>query len=111
MHRKALTVTGVLLLTACAGPLAPDQKLRNEIFLDVFWAAARACEGRYLTLTIDRIETDGALTLRAAQDSRSELAAFTTCYHDGIQIQVERRKQAGLVVPQSANLRPGVDIN
>lgn len=111
MMGRALTATVAALLTACAAHTGPDQRLQNELFLELYWEAARACEGRYLTLSIDRVDPDGALTLRAAQDSRSELAAYAACYHDGIRARVERRKQAGLPVPESANLRPEVDID
>ena len=99
----------VVTLGACA--TTPETKLRNEVFLDVYWTAARACEDRYRTLHVDRIALDGGLTVSADANSRIDAAGFRECYWTGVPKQIERRREAGLAVPETINLHPDIDID
>jgi hypothetical protein len=98
------------LLVACA-PLSPEEKLRQEFMLDVYWDAAHDCEGKHRTLHVEGVQMDGDLSLRADADSRIDAAAFRECYRDGIRDRVERRRQAGLPVPETVNMNPDIDID
>ena len=99
----ALTVLG------CAS--TPESRLRDEVFLDVYWTAARECEDRYRTLHVDRIALDGGLSVSADANSRIDAAGFRECYWTGVPRHVERRRSAGLAVPDTINLHPGIDID
>ena len=97
------------MLAGCA--TTPEAKLRNEVFLDVYWTVARQCEDRHRTLHVDRIATDGGLSVTADANSRIDAAGFRECYWTGVPRQVERRRAAGLPVPDDINLHPGIDID
>ena len=107
--RTLLVVVIGLAVVACAAfsPWSDE----NEFFLDVYWAAARECEAQYRTLHVERIAPDGGLSLSAAADSRIGAAGFRECYWTGVPARVERRRAAGLPVPQDANLHPDIDID
>lgn len=107
----ATLALSALIVGGCAGASAPGDATRGAVFLDVYWEGARACESRFGTLRIDRVEQDGALTLTAAADSRSELRDFTVCYHREVASRVERRRAAGLSVPAGLDLTPSVEID
>jgi hypothetical protein len=98
-----------LAVGACAA-LSP-RSAENEFFLDVYWTAARECEAQYRTFHVERIAPDGGLSLNAAADSRVGAAGFRECYWTGVPARVERRRAAGLPVPQDANLHPDIDID
>jgi hypothetical protein len=97
-----------LLLAGCAS--TQETRLRDDLLLDVYWGAARECEHRYATLHVDRVGNDGALSLSADADSRSEFAGFQACYRQGIATRVERRRAAGLPVPETMDMNPDIDL-
>ena len=70
----------VLAITcgACAGTA------ENEFFLDVYWTAARECEAQHSSLHVDRIATDGSLSVSAPSDSRIDAGRFRECYWAGV---------------------------
>jgi hypothetical protein len=110
MRSLLVIVTAVgLALGACAA-MSP-RSAENEFFIDVYWTAARECEARYRTLHVERIATDGGLSLSAAAGSRIDAAGFRECYWTGVPTRVERRRAAGLSVPQDVNLHPDIDID
>jgi hypothetical protein len=96
-----------LLTLACSTMAPPDARLRTEIF----WEAAVACESRYRTLHLDRVDMDGNVTLHADAESRQELAQFTQCYRAGVQTRIDRRQQDGLPVPDVAARDLTVEID
>lgn len=96
-------------MAGCA--TTPEAKLRNEVFLDVYWTVARGCEDRYRTLHVDRIATDGGLSVSADANTRIDAAGFRECYWTGVPKQVEARRAAGLPVPDNINLHPDIDID
>jgi hypothetical protein len=110
---RTLTTTMVcaaaLVFLGCAS--TPESRLRDEVYLDVYWVASHECEGRYATLHVDRIGLDGSLGISAAANSRSEAAPFRDCYWRGIEKQVDRRRAAGLAVPEAMNLKPDIEID
>ncbi len=97
-----------LQLAGCAS--TRETALRDDVLLDVYWGAARACEHRYATLHVDHLGLDGALSLSAGADSRSEFASFRDCYWKGVATRVEQRRAAGLPVPDAMNLTPDIDL-
>jgi hypothetical protein len=109
------TIVVPLLLTATAGLGAcastPESRLRNEIFLDVYWRASRECEGRYRTLHVERIGIDGSLSVTAFAESRAEAQPFRECYWNAVKDRAERRRSAGLAMPDELNLHPDIDID
>jgi hypothetical protein len=105
----AVALTTVLGLGACAS--TPESRLRNDVFLDIYWTASRECEARYRTLHVDHIAMDGSLSLIADANSRSEARPFRECYWKTIRDRAERRRAAGLPMPDDANLQPDIDID
>jgi hypothetical protein len=99
-------ITGLLFFPACA-TMTPEAQLSNEIF----WQAAKECESRYRTLHLDRIDTDGNVTMHADAETRHELPAFTECYRQGVRTRAEKRRQAGLPVPETLNQEPTAEID
>ena len=97
----------VLAITcgACAGTA------ENEFFLDVYWTAARECEAQHTSLHVDRIATDGSLSVSAPSDSRIDAGRFRECYWAGVPARIERRRANGLPVPEGVNVHPGIDID
>jgi hypothetical protein len=102
---------GLIIIAGCATLTMPEARLRNEVLLDVYWGAARECERRYSTLHVESMSAEGDLSLRADADSRSEAAPFRECYRHGVATRLERRRAAGLPVPEHPNTDPTVDIN
>jgi hypothetical protein len=90
--------------------LEPESRLRNDVFLDVYWNAPRECESRYHTLHVERIGVDGSLSVSAAAESRAEAQRFRECYWDGVRERVEQRRAAGLIVPGDINLHPDIEF-
>lgn len=99
----------LMLVTGCASGMgmSPGAKLRNE----VFWEAAKQCEGRYRTLHLDRIDIGGGITMSADAESRSELASFRECYKQAVHDRIEQRRQAGLPVPEELSTEPTADLD
>jgi hypothetical protein len=95
-----------LLFVAGCETMTPEARLRSEIF----WDAAKACESRYRTLHIDRIDSEGNVSLHADAESRHELPAYNACYQDGVRTQVEARRKAGLTVPEMPQ-EPTADLD
>jgi hypothetical protein len=95
-----------LVCVACAS-MTPDQKTRN----DLYWDAAKEYEGRFRTLHLDRIDSEGNVSLHVDAESRQELPAFNACYRAAVKKQMERRKQAGLAIPDGLNEEPTADLD
>jgi len=91
-----------LLCCACAG--MAESRARGE----VYWGAAKTCEGRYRTIHIDRIDSEGNVKAHADAETRSELQAFTTCYRDEMS---KAREKGGPGVPAGMNKEPDVDLD
>ena len=85
--------------------MSPDAKVRN----DIYWDAAKECEGRFRTLHLDRIDTAGNLSMHADAESRQELPGFNTWYQAAVKKQVERREKAGATIPEGLNREPSAD--
>ena len=101
-----LSVLACLLSAACL-TMSPEDKARNEIY----WDAAKLCEARYRTLHIDRIDSDGNISMHADADSRQELPAYNECYHQAIKADIEARRKKGLVVPEMPAQEPSADLD
>ena len=109
--RTTIAVIGIAALTFAGCASTHETTLRDDVLLDVYWTAARACEHRHATLHVDHLGLDGALSLSADADSRSEFASFRDCYWKGVATRVERRRAAGLPVPDAMNMTPDIDLD
>ena len=49
--------------------------------------------------------------MHADAESRHELSAFTECYRNGVRAGAEKRRQAGLPVPETLNQEPTAEID
>ena len=94
----------VLLWSGCA-------TWARDVRTEIYWDAAVQCESRYRTLHVDRVDMDGTVTLHADAESRHELAPFTDCYRKAVQARIERRRQAGVEVPDTLNREPTVEVD
>ena len=109
--RRTAALVSLVVLTGCAG-LTPEQtKLRNDMLLNVYGDAARECEGRYATMHVVRVSPEGNLSLIADANSRAEAKPFGVCYREGIRVRTERRRAAGLPVPEQVNTDPAIAID
>jgi hypothetical protein len=107
MRRILILIAGGLLLVPGCSTMTPEARLRNELF----WEAAKECETRYRTLHLDNIDTGGGISMHADAETRSELEQFRRCYRQGVKDRVERRRQAGLPVPDELNEEPTAEID
>jgi|SRR5262245_34361263 len=101
-----IMMIGGLVCAACAS-MSPDAKVRN----DIYWDAAKECEGRFRTLHLDRIDKEGNLSMHADAEGRQELPGFNTCYRAAVKQQVERREKAGATIPEGLNREPSADLD
>ena len=102
-----LVMVTITLVAGCAAAMSPGARLRNE----VFWEAATQCENRYRTLHLDRIDTDGGISLHADAETRSELQPFQKCYRQAVNDLVEQRRRAGLPIPDELTVEPTVELD
>jgi len=106
--RATLAYVGaVLALSGCAS-LSPEE---HTAHMDVYFAAARACERRNLTVHVERVHHNGDLSIFTDQDTRIEVASFTACYHEGIKRNIEALRKAGQPLPEALNMRPDIDLD
>jgi len=105
MHRRtsAVVVAGLLLGGCETMGSSPESAL--------YWEAGKECEGRYRTIHLDRIDTEGNASAHADADSRIELPAFTQCYRDAIQKHAEELRKTGGSVPEGLSNGQSVDID
>lgn len=108
-HLNVARAVAVVWLAITCGACAGTTD--NDFFLDVYWTAARECEAQHSSLHVERIATDGSLSVSAPSDSRIDAGRFRECYWAGVPARIERRRGAGLPVPEGANPHPGIDID
>ncbi|HXJ82459.1 MAG TPA: hypothetical protein VMS64_27710 [Candidatus Methylomirabilis sp.] len=108
LSRRSLPVIiGASLLSAACLTTTPEDRARNEIY----WDAAKVCETRYRTLHIDRIDSDGNVSMHADAESRQELPAYNQCYRQAVKAEIEARKKKGLMVPEMPAQEPSADLD
>ncbi len=78
---------------------------------EIFFDAARECEGRFRSLHIQSVDVEGDLALNVDAGQSQEVPAFRQCYWQAIGQRVEHRRQAWLPVPDSLKLTPSVDYD
>jgi len=97
-----------LLLARCATAMTPEQKMLQEIYVEV----AHQCKSRFHTIHVDQVDLDGGgLKIHADADSRSEYRGFVTCYTDGLKARAEARRKAGQEVPEALVREPDVELD
>ena len=106
---SAIGVAAVVGLSACAW--TPEDRLRNEAFLDIYWTAAKQCEAVYTTMHVERIANDGGLSVSASSDSRTQAQPFRECYWKSVVELTEKRRASGLTVPEGFGTHPDIDID
>jgi|GraSoiStandDraft_41_1057321.scaffolds.fasta_scaffold525053_3 hypothetical protein len=102
----AAVVMVPLLLGACAS--TPESRLRGEIW-DIYWWSAKTCGARFTPFYVENVKTDGTVNL--VGHTSVGIEDFRACYWKGVQTGIEKRRGAGLPVPESVNLQPPVDID
>jgi hypothetical protein len=100
-------VVGTLLGAGGCATMTPEERSA----FGVYWDAARECEQRYRNLHVDRVQSNGDVSLSAELDLPRNLAEFTQCYHDGIRDAVVRRERSGQPVLQTLNPNPAVELD
>jgi hypothetical protein len=110
---RALALMLVMAITVGLGACAstPESRLRNEIFLEIYWAASKQCEAQYHTLYVERIGTDGSLSVTAAAESRIEAQPFRECYWAAVRERADRWQAAGRTLPDRFNVKPDIDFD
>lgn len=102
----SLCMLALLFVAGCA-TMTPEARLRSEIF----WDAAKACESRYRTLHIDRIDSEGNVSMHADAESRMDVPRFNECYRAGLRAHIEDRRRAGLTVPEMPTQEPTAELD
>ena len=106
MMRQALSLVGLLTMGCVASPAT---RMRDQMVTEIYWSAARACEVQFRSLRMDRVDTEGNLSLDVDAGQIQDVPRFAECYWQGIAQRVEHRRQAGLPLPDPFNLKPSVD--
>jgi hypothetical protein len=106
-RRSGAGLLGFLPLLAAGCATGAAGRLQTE----VYWDAAVECEARYRTLHLDRVDSDGTVAMHADAESRQDLYPFIACYQKAVQARVERRRQAGLPVPEGFNEHPTAELD
>jgi hypothetical protein len=100
-----LAVLTLLGMAGCA-TMTPEQRLR----VDLLWAAARECD-HFGTLYVTGIDAEGTVSLRANADSRAEFRPFMDCFRQAVAARIERRRQAGEMIPPELSKEPQAEID
>jgi len=95
-----------LLVVGCA--TTPEDRLRYALATDVYWDAARECESRFRSLHRKTVAVNGNLDLDVDAGQTHEVPYFAKCYWEGIAARVEKRRAAGLPMPEPFELKPEV---
>ena len=105
-HRTLTGWVVALLLVGCA--TTPEGRLRNALETEIYWDAARACESRFRSLHRNRVGLNGDLELDVDAGQTQDIPYFAKCYWEGIAARVEKRRAAGLPMPEPFELKPEV---
>jgi hypothetical protein len=103
MAVRALSLVGLLTI-GCA--MSPEMRLRQ----DIYEGAARACDAQFPSVQMARVGMEGSLSVDVQAGQTQDVPGFARCYWQGIAQRVEHRRQAGLPLPDSLDLKPSVDI-
>jgi hypothetical protein len=106
---RSVLVVMVLLAMGCA--TSPEMKLRDQMTTEIYWDSARECGSRFPMLHIDRVGSDGDITVGVEAVQTQDVPRFAECYWGGIGKRVERRRQANLPMPDRLVLKPDVDFD
>ena len=103
MALRGLPLVGLLTI-GCA--MSPEMRLRQ----DIYEGAARACDAQFPSVQMARVGMEGSLSVDVQAGQTQDVPGFARCYWEGIAQRVEHRRQAGLPLPDSLDLKPSVDI-
>jgi hypothetical protein len=95
-----------LLLVGCA--TTPEGRLRNALVTEIYWDAAQECQVHFPSLHRDRIALNGNLELDVDAGQTQDIPDFAKCYWEAIAVRVEKRRAAGLPMPEPFELKPEV---
>jgi len=103
------TLTGwviALLLVGCA--TTPEGRLRNAMVTEIYWDATLECEVHFRSLHRNHIALNGDLELDVDAGQTQDIPYFAQCYWEAIAARVEKRRAAGLPMPEPFELKPEV---
>jgi hypothetical protein len=107
MALRALSLVGLLTI-GCA--MSPEMRLRHQMVTEIYVDAARACDAQFPSVQMARVGMEGSLSVDVQAGQTQDVPGFARCYWQGIAQRVEHRRQAGLPLPDSLDLKPSVDI-
>ena len=93
-------------LSACAS--TPKSRLRDDMW-SIYRSAARECQTHARNFFVESVGMDGSVHLQGHVSFGMD--EFRSCYWDGIAAQIERRRAAGLPVPDGLDPHPDVDLD
>ena len=85
-----------------------ESRLRHGLVTEVYWDAARECEHRFRALHLKAIVVSGDVDLDVDAGNTQDIRPYAQCYWDGIAVRVEKRRAAGLPMPDPFELKPEV---
>jgi hypothetical protein len=93
-------------LSACAS--TPESRLRDDMW-GIYRSTAAECQLPNRNFVVQSVEMDGRVHLFGHISSGFD--EFRNCYWDGIAAQIERRRAAGLPVPDGLDPHPDIDLD
>ena len=94
------------ILSACAS--TPESRLRDDMW-DIYRRKAAECPLPNRNFVVESVEMDGRVHLFGHISSGFD--EFRSCYWGGIAAQIERRRAAGLPVPDGLDPHPDIDLD
>lgn len=94
------------ILSACAS--TPESRLRDDIW-DMYRSMAAQCQKSHTNFVVTSVGMDGSVQLQGHVSFGMD--EFRKCYWDGLTAQIERRRAAGLPVPDGLNANPDIDLD
>ena len=90
-------------LSACAS--TPESRLRDDMW-DMYRSMAAACQRSHRNFVVTSVGMDGSVQLQGHVSFGTD--EFRSCYWDGLTAQIERRRAAGLPVPDDLSAHPDI---
>ena len=110
VRRSCLTMMALVsiahTLSACAS--TPESRLRDDIW-DMYRSMAAECHRGHTNFVVTSVGMDGSVQLQGHVSFG--MNEFRSCYRNGIAAQIERRRAAGLPVPDGLDPHPDIDLD
>ncbi len=79
-----------------------------SLVTEVYWDAARECEHRFRSLHLKSVGVNGDLDLDVDAGQTHDIPYFAKCSWTAIEARVDKRRAAGLPMPEKFELHPEV---